>query len=126
MRRFGSVLWLVLLSTACAGAQPGPGAPEARRNVIAPEEVEQFEVRTTARQMIRRLHPSWLEVRGPPALRTAPPVAVYVNRQRRTEADVLDRYTAGEVREIRYLNGIDATTAFGTDHGSGAILITLR
>lgn len=125
-RRIAPFLAVLLAAISFACSSNRGGTPVAERNVITYEEVTSFEARTTAREMIRRLRPAWLQRRGNATLRTGAPVAIYVNRQRRNEADILDRYTAEEISEIRFLNAIDATTAFGTDHSAGAILISLR
>jgi hypothetical protein len=39
---------------------------------------------------------------------------------------VLRQVRFGDVREIQYLGGVDATTRYGTDHAGGAILVILR
>jgi hypothetical protein len=38
--------------------------------------------------------------------------------------EALKEITVQEVREIRHLDGRDATMQYGTDHGAGAILVT--
>lgn len=121
---------LTMVAAACA-AGPGTGTgtgPTAMRDrdVIGPDELATVEVRTTALQMIQRLRPFWLRSRGPVGVRNEPPIPVYVNNQRVSESAPLERYTAGELLELRFLNASLATQRFGTGHPSGAILLTLR
>jgi hypothetical protein len=51
---------------------------------------------------------------------------VYVDGVRYGDCEALKTIQAIDVGELRYLNGIDATTRFGTGNGSGAILVLLR
>lgn len=128
-RWIGAVtLGLAAAAAGCgAGTGTGSASPAMRdREVIGPEEIATVEVRTTALQMIQRLRPLWLRNRGVVGVRNEPPIPVYVNNQRVGESSPLERYTAGELRELRFLNSTQATQRFGTGHPSGAILLTLR
>ena len=43
---------------------------------------------------------------------------------KKMDASVLRELTIQDVLEIRYMNAMDATTRYGTDHDAGAILIS--
>jgi hypothetical protein len=42
------------------------------------------------------------------------------------EAKSLQQITVASIKEVRYMDAREATTRFGTGHGSGAIIVTLR
>ena len=115
-------LVLLLLLSGCAGARETAGYD---RDVIGSEEIGRGEVRTTALQLIERLRPHWLGGRGPSGFRAEGALPVYVNDQRVGDSP-LERYTAGEIVEIRRLSAMVATQRFGTGHSRGAILLTVR
>lgn len=112
---------IVLGAGACAGR--GGTAPQGNRNLITYEELEPLADNMTLRQVIQRQRPQWLQGRGRNSLNTSDPVIIYLN-QNRSQPDVLDRLRSGEVRELQFLDAMNATQRFGTGHRSGAILIT--
>ena len=128
----GSRRWFwalaVLVLSACAAREPRAAGSAPDRSVITEAELRAVESRTTALQLIERLHPTWLRGRGPvnPAGDEGV-VVVYVNNQQLMGGpEQLRRYTAGELREIRRLSAMEATQRFGAGHTSGAILVTTR
>jgi hypothetical protein len=123
-RRAAVALAGLLIGAGCASR--GATAPRYDRTRISEAEIAEVEVRTTALQLVQRLRPVWLQGRGPAGLREERPLPVYVNDQRLGGPEVLQRYTAGEIREILFLDASAATQRFGTGHTSGAILIVLR
>jgi hypothetical protein len=119
--RHAAVVLSLLLLAGCAGGR----GPRHDRDVIGAEEIAIVEPRTTARQLIERLRPAWLGDRGPSNLGDEAALPVYVNGQVIGDWP-LERYTAGEIIEIRRLNAMAATQRFGTGHSRGAILLTVR
>ncbi len=71
--------------------------------------------------VIRRLRPSWLRQRT-----SGDDAVVYVENLRRGGTNVLRNIAVEQLWELRYLDGSNATTRFGTGHRGGAILVTLR
>lgn len=71
----------------------------------------------TAFDAIRRLRPAWLS-RGTPT--------IHLNGVPLSSFDQLEEISAVDIREMRFLNGPDASTRFGTGYMNGAILITLE
>jgi hypothetical protein len=110
-----------------AGCASGGGADKTDRNVINEAEIEAVEMNTSALHLIQRLRPQWLRGRGPTGTDgSTAPILVYLNHQRIGGLDMLQRYAAREIRELRYLDSISATQLFGTGHRSGAIVIVAR
>jgi hypothetical protein len=130
-----ALAWCIaaLMSLACASAPsstpstvaPSGSATASRtsRDVILADEIATSGART-AMDAIRRLRPQMLQGRG---VRETNEIAVYIdgNRTEGTRAD-LEQIPASQVKEIRYLNGQDATQRFGANHGAGAILVTRK
>jgi hypothetical protein len=130
-----AMMWGIaaLMSLACASAPsstPSTVAPSGTvtasrtsRDVILADEIATSGART-AMEAIRRLRPQMLQGRG---VRETNEIAVYIDgtRTEGTRAD-LEQIPASQVKEIRYLNGQDATQRFGANHGAGAILVTRK
>lgn len=115
-----------------AAAQDTPEAPKQQkakydRNKIVRAEIdERASDAKTAYDIVRRLRPQFLRARPSGSIqnRSPVPIKVYVNgAQNHGGVDYLNSIAAESVQEIEYLNGQDATTRFGTDHESGAIMI---
>lgn len=118
-------LGLVLGVAACAPAG-GEAVERARRGPITLEEIQGARVSGTAYELVQRLRPEWLVIRG----RQASPdegIVVYVNDQRvgRT-AFALREVSVQDVRQIEKLDARIATNRFGPGHLHGAILVTTR
>lgn len=118
-----------LTVSGCAGTSRSDDASPAAgdRNVLAEAEL------STARdldmyQALQRLRPAWLRVRSTGSIEHAGSegVRVYVDRIPLGGVEVLRGIAVQTVQQVRYLGGADATLQFGTNHGSGAILITTR
>lgn len=116
---------LVVFVSACAGG--GSGTRTASRF----GDIDRAEVVTaagsTAFDVISQLRPAWLRPRGAPSLTDADPhPAVYLDGLYFGGIDDLRAVPANQLETARYLSASDATTRFGTDHASGAILVTTR
>lgn len=118
---------LVLMLSACGTRGPGTAA-QTDRNVITEPELRAVEGRTTALQLIERLHPNWLRGRGPISPDGSEgAVAIFVNNQQLLGGpEQLRRYVVSELSEIRRLSAMEATQRFGAGLTSGAILVTTR
>lgn len=108
---------------ACASGQ-GSDGPSRNRNVITLEEIE-AQPTSTAYELVQRIRPNWLRVRGPNSIRSSNPSLplVYIDGVRSGDLDALYRVSTQIVREIRFINGRDATTRWGLDHGGGVIMV---
>jgi hypothetical protein len=127
MRQLRSILLATTFAFASActsgGGGPADTAPRPDRNVIAQEEIDASKA-NDAYAVVRILRPAWLLPKtvgsGPQA------VQLYVEGSRASSLSALQDYNVSQVREIRFLNGEDATTRFGTGNGAGAILLLLK
>jgi len=114
----------VLFLLACA-SDPSSGVPNRDRDLITLDEIAALPV-TNAWDLVDRLRPNWLRNRGPASIRSSAPTypQVYIDDIRSGNMEILYRISSQVIREIRHINGRDATTRWGMDHGAGVILIT--
>lgn len=114
------LLWLVPLAGATGQR------PEYDPHRITAVDIQANDGLRTALDAVRALRPQFLRTRPSGSVRNQQPVpiVVYVNGARRGGIAALDQIQARAVIEIYWLSGNDATTRFGTNHESGAILVT--
>lgn len=138
-----AVLFVVSVATACAGGSgtsTGTNAPQPVRgsaNLISEEEIAQGTYQT-ALEIVRSLRPAMTRYRATTtsassssagytdAAAASGGVVVYMDESRLGELATLGSIPATRVREIRYINSRDATTRWGTGHGSGVIQVITR
>jgi outer membrane cobalamin receptor len=115
---------LVLAACASSGSQEGPAR---RRDTITAEEISGLQV-TSGFEVVQQLRPEYLRTRGVQSMRSAGTqmAVVYVDGVRQGGPEALRQVPRESIQEIRYLNGSDATTQYGTGHGGGAILVRTR
>lgn len=82
-------------------------------------------------EAIQRYRSTWLRVRGQTNFGAGSGggeqgIRVYINGARRGNLEELRRFRVTDIARMRFLNGRDATTRYGTDHSDGAILVTLK
>jgi hypothetical protein len=108
---------------ACASG-PSSGGTSRNRNVITQEEIE-AQPTSTAYELVQRLRPTWLRNRGPSSIRSGSPSlpVVYIDEVWSGGLEALSRVSTQIVREIQFINGRDATTKWGLDHGGGVIMV---
>ena len=102
-----------------------PAPARSSRSVLTADEILKTGA-TNAFQAIQKARPSWLNTRPTNDARGGAlyeGLAVYVDGVRYEER--LDQLPATSIKEIRFLDGREATTRFGTNHGGGALLILL-
>lgn len=125
---FSLVLSLGFLSACYPGrATSGSGASP---NLIGNWELQKLPD-LTALEAIRRLRPSWLRAGSRPSIavetgRDSRLPRVHLNGVPLQRISELDQINAVDVREMRFLNGTDATTRFGTGYPNGVILVTME
>lgn len=112
-------LVLTLLLAACAsGASPSSGGSS---NVLSAEDLDQVQ-NLSAYDAIQRLRPQWLQVRA-----NNPPAQVIMNGSPMGGGpEMLRTVQVSDLTSIRYRNGRDATTRYGTGYGGGAIELNSR
>lgn len=124
---FCLVLTLGFLSACYPGrANSGSGA---NPNLIGNWELANLSD-LTALEAIRRLRPNWLRAGSRPSIAVetggSSMPRVHLNGVPLQRLSELDQINAADIREMRFLNGTDATTRFGTGYMNGAILVTME
>ncbi|MCZ6916234.1 MAG: hypothetical protein O7I93_05625 [Gemmatimonadetes bacterium] len=119
MRRLRIIAPLAVLAllTACASSGQSSGTRRST-NLITPEEWQGQSV-TTALDAVRRLRPGWLQPRG----QTGLPSVFRNNTRWGDDPRSLETLLLTEIAEIRFMNGPDATTRFGTGYPGGIIQV---
>jgi len=117
---------LSCLAIACQSAGPNAGG-RGVRSILMADEIQTLAGIQTAFEAVQRLRPEFLRYRGETSLQSpgAGRLQVYLNGTPIGGVDALHQIPVGEVRAIRFLNGRDATTRYGTNHGGGVIEVTL-
>lgn len=103
----------------------GPEAPvRSSRNVISAQEIEASTHRN-ALELITALRPAWFSHRGQESMALGQEVDIYVDNVRQ-ELNALSALPRSALQHIEFLSPTEATFRFGTQRGSGAILVTTR
>ena len=125
---FSVVLVLILCSCATSGSTGSRGSG----NKLTADEIAEVSA-LTAYGVVEYARPQWLRPRrlragATPAMggsdRAGP--VVYLDGVRVGTLEELRRLRADAVAEMEYLSPSDATNRFGTNHDTGAILVTTR
>lgn len=111
--------------TAIPGAQAQQQRVRRDPNRIGREEIEAAD-QMDVLSLVQAHRPGWLRTRGKTSIRSPEYIQTYRDGISLGGVGVLRQIDTRSVSEIRYLNGIAATQRFGTDHGSGAILVSTR
>ena len=111
---------------------------KGRGNLITEEEIASNGSFTNALEIVQRLRPSMLRVRGGAGGAQASEasssggggmdagsaeIKVYVDNQPMGGVDALRQIVPAQLKEIKYLSPSDATTLFGTGNSAGAIQV---
>ena len=132
MRRTLPLLFLAValfLPSAVHAQDSAKAKPKIKRNpdVISMQEIEATSDAHDAYELVKRLRPLWLTMRGVGSINLpVAELAVYMNGVRMGGPDALRYIPRTDVAEMRFLRGTDATQRFGTGHENGAILVTSR
>ena len=116
----------ILLAAACSSATKGSGpSAHADRSLLNTEEIARAGAQD-AYTAVQTLRPHWLSVRGASSFRQGVTVKVYLDGNLMGGPENLRQITTSSIREIRYMDGLEATQRYGLDHGQGAILVSTR
>ncbi|MCY4400295.1 MAG: hypothetical protein OXE96_13295 [Gemmatimonadetes bacterium] len=121
------LLYFVLFLGACYPGRASSGSGTSP-DLIGNWELQEL-VDYNALDAIRRLRPAWLRTGSRPAVAVGQGASfprVHLNGVPLSSLDQLEEIDATDVREMRFLNGPNASTRFGTGYVNGAILITLE
>ena len=122
---------LLVLIMGCAGQQPvvarATGTDASRgSDVITATELASATVSSgDALEAVRRLRPRFLATRGSGSIRAAGAGSVHVSLDGGPLQGVsfLSRMRPGEIAEIRYLSASQAAQQFGTNAGTGGVML---
>jgi hypothetical protein len=122
-------LAMALAAAACASSGTKAAtatAAQSSSTVLTMDEIMKTG-QPTAFRVIQTVRPQWLLVRRQGGSLSRPEtIKVYVQGNRFGEVATLEQMQSSTIKEIRHLDGRDATIRFGTGHMAGAILVTLR
>lgn len=128
MIRFpGRVVLAALLAgfvVACSST-PRQRTTSRQQRVITMEEIDAVRY-STAFEVVEALRPQWLRTRGTTSFRARESVKVYLDDSLLGEPAQLRQITARSISSIRFMDGTEATTRWGLDHGHGAIIVSTR
>ncbi len=115
-----------LLLLGCASGGGGDGTARVDQNLITFEELR-ADPSLDLLTLIERERPRWMRPRGTVTFGGQVSPAVFVDDVRQPGGvDVLRSLRVTDIHEVRFMNARDATTRYGTDMISGAILVTRR
>ena len=122
--RVGATAACIVLAS-CAGGGSG-GSASGPYNVLTASQLRDTNTQTVY-DAIRRLRPQWLRARGRTSINAAGPdePAVYVDGTRYGALNDLGLMDVNQVTRAEFVDPLEATTRFGTNHTGGAILIFL-
>ena len=117
---FPILLALVLGVTGCASGGTAGGS-RGNANLITREELQTVD-NLSGYEAVQRLRPRWIQMRGGTDI---PPV-VFLDGANMGGPETLRTIQASSIREMRYRDGRDATTRYGTGYGGGVIEVVTR
>lgn len=117
LRRLPALV-IALLLAACAS---GSGTPSGGSSTLLTAEDLDPVQNLSAYDAIQRLRPQWLQVRA-----NNPPPQVIMNGSPMGGPEMLRSVQVSDLTSIRFRNGRDATTRYGTGYGGGAIELSAR
>ena len=126
MLRARCALFGILLLAAASCAHP-TSAAGSNRKLITEEEIASTNA-TTAYDVIARLRAEYLRNRGPTSLLlpSRAQAVVFLNEQLFGSIDQLKQVRSDDLAEIRFFDGPDAITKFGSQYSGGVIQLVTR
>ena len=128
MIRFSArALWFAVLPVvlvACS-SNPRQRASGRQQHLITTDEINAVRY-STAFEVVEALRPQWLRTRGRTSFRASESVKVYLDDSLLGTPEQLRQITARSISSIRFMDGTEATTRWGLDHGHGAIVVSTR
>lgn len=132
--RLGRSLGLTLLvaGVACAGIRPGEDRGPQAGQLITAQQIARSGARTAWEALQKNVTgvifdaAGGIHRRGTSSVTKKEDMRVYVDNVMVNDVRTLHDMPAADIRSIRVLSGIDATTYFGTSSIDGAILIRTR
>ena len=129
---------ICLLFAAGCGIRPSSALPDLHEGtVITEEQIAESEASTMWEALQRTVRyarfqesgtgsPQRVHRRGFSSLSLTEDMLIYIDRVRVRDMRLLDTLPASNIERIQVLNGVHATTYYGTNAGDGVILIRTR
>ena len=115
----------VAVAPGASAVAPAPAKRKQNPTLITTDEIRESSA-TTAYEVVSRLRPAWLRKRGMSSFNREEMILVYRDGLRMGPPEALRQLNADQIESISYMDGIQATQRFGTDHGNGVIVVTTR
>lgn len=115
---------LPVLLVACSSG-PRQRTSTRQQRVITMAEIDAVRY-STAFEVVEALRPQWLRTRGTTSFRARESVKVYLDDSLLGEPPQLKQIMVRSISSIRFVDGTEATTRWGLDHGHGAIIVSTR
>lgn len=117
-----TLLVLMISVAACSGSNPS--RPQGDPDLIQRHQVLAGSY-ATAHDVVRALHPNWLVKRSPAGRNNANnnPIWVFVDGSRYGDISWLRNVPAQSIGSIRRIDGISATTRWGTGYSEGVLYV---
>lgn len=112
-------------ATAPKASAAAPAPAKRNPTLITTEAIRESSA-TTAYEVVSRLRPAWLRNRGMSSFNREGTILVYRDGLRIGSPEALRQIDVSDITSISYMDGMEATQRFGTDHGNGVIAVTTR
>jgi outer membrane cobalamin receptor len=138
MRALGSLVLLATIASAGCGIRPRPAVPSATEGtIITEEEIAETGAKTMWDALQRTVKytrfqesgtgvPERIRRRGASSIVLSDDMPIFIDQVRVTDVQLLASMSARDIERIQVLNGVYATTYYGTNAGDGVILIYTR
>ena len=126
MSRLLRVMLATALPIVMIACSSGPRTRTTRQQrLITTAEIDAIRY-SSAFEVVQALRPQWLQTRGRTSFNQRESVKVYLDDSLLGEPESLRQITARSISSIRFMDGNEATTRWGLDHGHGAIVVSTR
>jgi hypothetical protein len=123
MRRLeGKLIFFVLLLFTVACGRNSQSRPSGDPDIIQRYQIQSASY-ASAHDVVRALRPNWLIKRSPNGRNSPTPIWVYVDGNRFGDISQLRNISAQSIGSIRRIDGISATTRWGTGHSEGVLYV---
>lgn len=124
MRYVALLTVLVVVISGCSAKSGGSSGERRSRDVITAEQIAETGAQN-AYEVVEQLRRGWLTSRGATSLVDPTPrvPVVFLDNFELGELDSLRGIGVAEIREIRFIDGRDAVTRYGSQYGGGIIQV---
>lgn len=121
----GPLLGVALLLAGCSSAATQRGGPQQDQRMLTTAELEGSGF-NDAFSVVQALRPHWLNTRGRDSINQPQFIRVYLDGNLLGGPDELRAIPIRSISKMEFLDGLEAASRWGLDHGAGAIVVTTR